>query len=737
MKNPNKNPDPNATANPNPNATENFDIGMHLIKAIRNPIPVPNATATADQNPNKNQNLDIGMNLIKAIQNPIPLVPNETANQNEKENQNPNANTKASKLAEHDKKYMAEQRRQDDYYAPYENGSMCDDGIPEIDTNLLHNLEKRKKRNTCVYCQGNIANGDIRTHLANCAEAKVALQKRIAARLNPVPNTANVPASPNPNPNPNANSKVDLQKRIHQTANGRRQNLVPVQNGTANITAAVAPTASPNQNPNENPSATVNLNSNSNKTKLQNLPEWPIACFADGMHLIKSIRNALLTNKVLTIHKEWTEKLELDSDKVCWSHIVQLYEFCAKRKLKIASHIKRKFINIGHFNKMKVLPAMAVCSKATGHALRWVHKYYPEDFGPEVLTTAVFCEKVGEWSDIVNNYHRNMAFHADKPEKNEESFSKMDKFQEFYGTMKLHKDQSDDEFKPTQRGVVMTNASIKWSVNELFTRHGFKYIPSALFSNDPVEQFHGDERSIQRNPTAKQFLDNAKLISVSHYMGHVKDTNHAVDENSKFMTCLRELQTIHQEEEEAACKDLNIDMDFINSNQLDLAESVALAYLAGYFLGKILIQKRDLHHPVKEIKCAACFKAFIIDYESDDQLVNSLITEKEYKPGALTRPSRFANAIFTDIEKLFRGAELAFSKQNNLTIILTDKMMASVLQKFPDVPKCHLRLIFRRFANARLNFDANFIDNQFIEKNKKIIEGKANASKTSKGVSLK
>ena len=693
MKNPNKNPDPNATANPNPNATENFDIGMHLIKAIQNPIPV------------------------------------EAANQIQKENQNPNANTKASKLAEHDKKYMAEQRRQDDYYAPYENGSMCDDGIPEIDTNLLHNLEKRKKRNTCVYCQGNIANGDIRTHLANCAEAKVALQKRIAARLNPVPNTANVTASPNPNPNPNANSKEDLQKRIHQTANGRRQNLVPLQNGTANITAAVAPTATPNQNPNENPSASVNLNSNlnpnSNTTKLQNLPEWPIACFADGMHLIKSIRNTLLNNKVLIINKEWTESLNLDSNKVCWSHIVHLYEFSTSRKLKIASHLKRKYINIGHFNKMKVAPAMAVCGKATGHSLRWVNKYYPEEFGPEVLTTAVFCEKVGEWSDIVNNYHRNMAFHADKPEKNEESFLKMDRFQEFYGTMKLHKDQGDNEFKPSQRGVVLTNTSIKWSVNELFTRHGFKYIPTALFSNDPVEQFHGDERSIQRNPTAKQFLDNAKLISVSHYMGHVKNTNHAVDEKSKFMTCLRELEEIHKEEEETACKDLNIDMSFINSNQLDLAESVALAYLAGYFLGKIFIQKRDYNHPEKEIKCALCFKAFIIDYESDDQVVNSLITEKEFKPGALTRPSKFANAIFSHIEHIFRGAELAFSKQNNLTTILTDKMMASVLQKFPEVPKCHLRLLFRRFANARLHFDADNIDNAFIEKNKKIIEGKA------------
>ena len=85
---------------------------------------------------------------------------------------------KARKQAEYDEMYMAEQRRQDIYYAAYENGSNDPNEIPDIDQNLLWNIERRKKKNTCPHCKGNIENGDIRSHLKNCAEAKVALEKR-------------------------------------------------------------------------------------------------------------------------------------------------------------------------------------------------------------------------------------------------------------------------------------------------------------------------------------------------------------------------------------------------------------------------------------------------------------------------------------------------------------------------------------------------------------------------------
>ena len=83
---------------------------------------------------------------------------------------------KERKKAEYDAWYMAEQKRQDEFYEKFETGST--DEIPDFDPDLLFNLERRKKRNICPHCKGNIDNGNIRSHLQNCAEAKVALEKR-------------------------------------------------------------------------------------------------------------------------------------------------------------------------------------------------------------------------------------------------------------------------------------------------------------------------------------------------------------------------------------------------------------------------------------------------------------------------------------------------------------------------------------------------------------------------------
>ena len=105
-----------------------------------------------------------------------PTTPiNDTINDASKQNSLFEMTNKSKKLAEHDERYMAEQRRQDIFYSQYENA--CTDEIPLIDENILHNLERRKKKDICRHCKGKMANGDIRSHLANCPEAKAALEK--------------------------------------------------------------------------------------------------------------------------------------------------------------------------------------------------------------------------------------------------------------------------------------------------------------------------------------------------------------------------------------------------------------------------------------------------------------------------------------------------------------------------------------------------------------------------------
>ena len=70
------------------------------------------------------------------------------------------------------------------------------------------------------------------------------------------------------------------------------------------------------------------------------------AGIADGHHLIKSMRNALKNNGIIKVHIDYVKQKKLVSDEVKWSHIVRMYEFDRKNKLKIASHIKKRYLKI-------------------------------------------------------------------------------------------------------------------------------------------------------------------------------------------------------------------------------------------------------------------------------------------------------------------------------------------------------------------------------------------------------
>ena len=465
-----------------------------------------------------------------------------------------------------------------------------------------------------------------------------------------------------------------------------------------------------------------------------------MAAIADPSHLLKAMRNAA-HNNILLIAEKYVQMYGLVCCEVKWEHIVRVFEFDNKHKLKIAPHLKRRYVYFGHFGKMKVAPAKAVLGKATGQAIRFLVQHYPQEFGKECLSTALFAELVGGWHDIVNNHHRYMAFHKGKDEKNAESLAKMDHFEEFYVSIKLHKKQDDHTFKPSQIGVALTNSSTKWIKNKVLSTEGADYNLTGKNSNDPIEGFHGDERSIQKNPTAKQFKDNAKIISVSHYMGHAKGTNCGSDDSIEFMSSLRELKQIHKEEEEEAKCELNIDMAFLETNEItDFAETTALAFLGGYMLKHVILGKTRRKGNInikKNFKvCQLCAKAFIADPETDDQVENTLIRMKEFKEGALCRPTRLGNKAFLFAEQLIRSANLEYSKQTGLCDLLTKKIVDGIKENYPDAPTCHLRPIFRRFTNARLNFDGDYIESHLTVKNKKEIKGKANASKTSKGVTL-
>ena len=450
----------------------------------------------------------------------------------------------------------------------------------------------------------------------------------------------------------------------------------------------------------------------------------------DPSHEVKSIRNAVVNNKEITFHPDDVRRYGLPGSNVKWAHYVKIAEFCFERRLKVGAHLRMEYMTVGHFNKMHVKPAMHVLSRATAHAIRWCCEHYPQEFPEEFQVSAFFAEQVGKWFDHVAGREMSLAYWHDRPEQNAEKDNFLMNFMHMYTRMILHPSQDWElVFKPSQIAIVLTTYAIIWTKDYCLMILSFKFFCPFKTINDYIEQFHGHERQIQKHPTCLQFQRNARNIGITHFMGKVKHGNYIGDDNVSWLVNMKDLQDLDKEDDQDALADF-VELATLRRFTLtDFAEKASLAYLTGYVLKRTIM--------IRVQYCVRCEEYYTVKFEDDDQEVNSLITHKEYKDGVLVRPSKDANEMFFICEGIFRSAlELLKNKTG-----LTDKMAAlfvkEIREKFPQVPSCHLELVFKRFAKIRMNFEGEFIDSHKQVKHAVEIEGGSNASRSAKQVASK
>ena len=131
-------------------------------------------------------------------------------------------------------------------------------------------------------------------------------------------------------------------------------------------------------------------------------------------------------------------------------------------------------------------------------------------------------------------------------------------------------------------------------------------------------------------------------------------------------------------------------------------------------------------------KCETCRIAFTSNVDSPLQEANTLISIKDYRAGALVRPSEVANAMFEKAEKIFRSQRDSLAGQKMIWNKMTTMILEVLKEEFTEVPTCHLRIIFHRFVKARFHFWADFTDIRSQKEQKKNIDSEANSSRTSK-----
>ena len=137
-----------------------------------------------------------------------------------------------------------------------------------------------------------------------------------------------------------------------------------------------------------------------------------------------------------------------------------------------------------------------------------------------------------------------------------------------------------------------------------------------------------------------------QCLEGSDYGSYEKDgcTNYLTDLKAFKKAKAERVAAILDDNNQASGDDLleaNEDVAFAEAIADDLiveedeAEINALAYFAGYLLHKTIMSRSE---------CTTCQEYFVAD-ENDQQLCNELIRLRDYRVGALCRPTKVANEM--------------------------------------------------------------------------------------------
>lgn len=249
---------------------------------------------------------------------------------------------------------------------------------------------------------------------------------------------------------------------------------------------------------------------------------------SDAPHLIKTVRNCLFHSG----YGKCTRYMWNNNKYLIWEHIKQAYQDDAENPLKLLPKLTQEHINLTSFSLMTVRYAVQVLSKTMSVVLR--------AFGDENenIETAMFCEKMDDFFDIMNI--RNLDEGQRKNKDNLKPFTNIndprfvwliENFLKYFDEWKVAIENRPGNFTKNAKsrmfiswqsfeGLQMTVYSMI-EVTRYLLQNGFRYVMTNRFCQDPVEEFFGCQRKMGGNcdnPDLKNFGYGNNAIRIQRYV---------------------------------------------------------------------------------------------------------------------------------------------------------------------------------------------------------------------------
>ena len=280
-------------------------------------------------------------------------------------------------------------------------------------------------------------------------------------------------------------------------------------------------------------------------------------------------------------------------------HIQLLQDFQEPMELKPAHKLTSSHLQQNHFDKMKVGTAKGVICRDVSCGLKLASDDMEDD---TILTTAWFIEIASKWFNIMTSRNHVLALSLCKPEKHDETITFLRDVIHIFKNLQFMgrgKNKNKPVWKPIQTGVILSTTSMI-HIQDLFLKQkNYKFLMTGRFTQDCLENLFSLVRAKQPIPTALQFKDNLKLISVSQYLKCKANSSYDVDDRDNLLSVLTPEK---KSQDTPVTITLPTDWDKnTDSSTLSNAEQNCLYRIAGYIVDRV--EQNDN-------VCSSCIESF-------------------------------------------------------------------------------------------------------------------------------